>query len=198
MNARPPLVLVHGLWDTPKLFRHLVAALGGERDPLLLPNLQHRFGATRMQPLAERLEAAISTAYGPSQTIDLLGFSMGGVIGRTWIQLLGGHRRTRRFLCVASPQNGTPLAQPCPSWLLGGIAELKVGSPLLRQLNSSLEDLESLDCRSFYSPTDQVVVPGRRGVLPVGSCQALPAVSHQAILWEPRSLAILREALLAP
>ena len=197
MSARPPLVLVHGLWDTPRLFLQLQRTLAGERDPLLVPHLHHRLGATRMLPLAERLAAAIEAAFGPTQTIDLLGFSMGGVVGRAWIQLLGGHRRTRRFFSVASPQQGTPLAQPCPAWLLGGIAELKVGSPLLRQLNGSLEALQAVDCHSFYTSTDQVVVPGWLGVLPVGPHHALPAMTHQAVLKDPRALAGLREALLA-
>jgi len=197
VSTRPPLVLVHGLWDTPRLFRRLQEALAGERDPLLVPYLHHRLGATRMLPLAERLEAAIEATFGPSQTIDVLGFSMGGVVGRSWIQLLGGHRRTRRFFSVASPQQGTPLAQVCPPWLLGGIAELKPGSPLLRQLNDSAEILKTVDCHSIYTPTDQIVVPGWRGVLPVGTRQALPAMTHQAILRDPRALAALREALLA-
>ncbi|MCT0212965.1 MULTISPECIES: triacylglycerol lipase [unclassified Synechococcus] len=196
MSPAPPLVLVHGLWDTPRLFRHLKEELAGGRDPLLVPYLHHRLGATRMLPLAERLGACIEAAFGPDQPIDLLGFSMGGVISRTWIQLLGGHRRTRRFFCVASPQRGTPVAQPCPPWLLGGIAELKLGSPLLKQLNDAPELLKAVDCRSFYTPTDQLVVPGWRGVLPVGCCEAFPAMSHQAILRDPRALTILREALL--
>ena len=27
MSASPPLVLMHGLWDTPRLFRRLIQAL---------------------------------------------------------------------------------------------------------------------------------------------------------------------------
>ncbi|MCP9883989.1 alpha/beta fold hydrolase [Synechococcus sp. ATX 2A4] len=198
MTALPPLVLVHGLWDTPRLFERLTRQLAGARDPLLIPHLPHRLGATRMRPLAERLGAAIEAAFGPDQPIDLFGFSMGGVIGRTWIQLQGGHRRTRRFISVGSPQQGTLAAQPWPSWLVGGIAELKLGSPLVRELNGDLSGLDQVDCQSYYSPRDQVVVPAWRGVLPVGPSTALPPTLHQHILSDPRSLEALRQALLAP
>jgi triacylglycerol lipase len=198
MTSFPPLVLVHGLWDSPRLFNRLVGRLGRAREPLLLPHLPHRLGLTRMLPLADRLGRAIEAAYGPEQPIDLLGFSMGGVIGRTWIQILGGHRRTRRFISVGSPQQGTITAQPLPSWLVGGIAELKLGSPLIERLNADPTALEGIDCRSFYSPTDQVVVPGWKGVLPVGRCTALPPTLHQHILSDPRSLEVLTRELLEP
>jgi len=197
LAAYPPLVLVHGLWDTPRLFNRLRDALAGERDPLLIPYLHHRLGATRMGPLAERLGESIEAAFGPTEPIDLLGFSMGGVIGRTWIQELGGHRRTRRFFCVASPQQGTPLAQICPSWLLGGIAELKLGSPLLHRLNADLRALEAVDCRSFYTPYRPDRGAGLAGVLPVGPRTALPPMTHQGILSDQRGLAALRQALLS-
>ncbi|MGB7564263.1 MAG: alpha/beta fold hydrolase, partial [Prochlorococcaceae cyanobacterium] len=106
-TAPPPLVLVHGLWDTPQLFRRLVDSLDGRRDPLLMPHLAHRLGATPILELAEILGQAIEGAFGAEQPVDLLGFSMGGVIARSWIQLRGGASRTRRFISVGSPQQGT-------------------------------------------------------------------------------------------
>jgi triacylglycerol esterase/lipase EstA (alpha/beta hydrolase family) len=39
---------------------------------------------------AERLGSHIEAAFGLETPVDLLGFSMGGVIARTWVQLLGG------------------------------------------------------------------------------------------------------------
>ena len=36
-----PLVLVHGLWDTPRLFRRLIQALDQPERPLLAPHLPH-------------------------------------------------------------------------------------------------------------------------------------------------------------
>ena len=78
------------------------------------PELPLRFGLTPGSEAIKLLGGQIETAIGLEQPIDLLGFSIGAVIARTSIQLLGGHRRTRRFTSVGSPQQGTLTAQP---WL---------------------------------------------------------------------------------
>lgn len=194
----PPLVLVHGLWDTPRLFRHLRQRLDGRRQPLLVPHLPHGLGVRALEELAALLGSHIEAAFGPEQPIDLLGFSMGGVIARTWIQLQGGRRRTRRFLSVGSPQQGTWLAQPWPGQLLAGIADMKPASPLLRRLNADPRGLAGVDCCSFYCAIDLMVVPGWRAVLPHGRCIALPVLTHQQLIHHPAALAPLVGELLRP
>ena len=119
MASHPPLVLVHGLWDTPRLFDRLKIQLDGRRSPLLIPYLPNRLGATPILELAHRLGSQIEATFGPHTQIDLLGFSMGGVIGRTWIQLQGGRSRTRRFISVGSPSRALSRLTPGPAgcWL---------------------------------------------------------------------------------
>jgi triacylglycerol lipase len=194
----PPLVLVHGLWDTPQLFRRLVESLDGRRDPLLMPHLAHRLGATPILELAETLGLAIEGAFGAEQPVDLLGFSMGGVIARSWIQLRGGASRTRRFISVGSPQQGTLTAQICPPWLMAGIADLKVGSPLMRRLGEDPSALAGIDCRSYYCFTDHMVVPWRSAVLPVGKTYPLPIWNHRNLVRGESAVMILTRALLEP
>ena len=194
----PPLVLVHGLWDTPRLFEPLERQLEGRRQPLLIPHLPHRLGATPLEELAQRLGRHIEEHFGGDEPVDLLGFSMGAVVARTWIQLQGGHRRTRRFLSVGSPQRGTWTALPWPRWPLEGIADMKPGSPLLRRLNGDLSGLEPVQCSSFYSPFDLMVLPGWQAVLPVGRRLAIPVLSHRQLVSHPAALAILTRELLQP
>lgn len=193
-----PLVLVHGLWDTPRLFDPLRRELAGRRQPLLVPHLPHGLGWIPLPQLAERLGAEIERAFGPSEPLDLLGFSMGGVIGRVWIQLLGGAVRTRRFISVASPQRGTLAALPWPRRLLAGVADMKPGSPLLRRLDADLESLQRVDCCSFYCPADLTVVPGWKAVLPLGPRHALPGRRHDRLMADPASLALIVRELLRP
>lgn len=194
--ARPPLVLVHGLFDTPRVFERLERRLAGRRQPLLLPSLPLRFGIAPIQTSAQRLAAQIEAAFGVSEPIDILGFSMGGVIARTWIQLMGGHGRTRRFLSLGSPQQGTLVAQPWPRLPLAGIADLKLGSALLRQLNADLTPLKEIECSSYGTALDLMVVPGWHGVLPIGPQRMLPVWSHQQLLRHPAALDAVVEDLL--
>lgn len=193
-----PLVLVHGLFDTPRLFDSLRRRLDGRRSPLLIPHLPHGLGSVSLTELAALLDNRIEAAFGADQPLDLMGFSMGGVIARAWIQLLGGHRRTRRFTSVASPQRGTMAALPWPRWPLAGIADMKPGSALLRQLAEGAEQLQAIECCSFYCPTDLTVFPGWQAVLPVGPRHPLPVFWHNRLMAEPASLDPLVAELLRP
>lgn len=196
--SSPPLVLVHGLLDTPAVFRGLKRELGDQRQPLLIPALPLRLGRTPVQEAAELLGSHIEAAFGTGATIDLLGFSIGGVIARCWIQMLAGHRRVRRFVSVGSPQQGTLTAAPWPARIFGGIADLRSGSPLLEQLNGNLDALSRIECHSFYSALDLAVVPGWRAVLPVGSRTMLPVLTHPQLLRDPAALKPLARELLRP
>jgi triacylglycerol lipase len=189
---------VHGLLDTPAVFNGLKRELGGRRRPLLIPSLPMRLGRTSIEDNAALLGSHIEAAFGRDQRIDLLGFSIGGVIARTWIQLLGGHRRTRRFLSVGSPQQGTLTAQPWPGRIFRGIADLKWGSSLLQRLNGDLDRLRRIECHSFYSALDLAVLPGWRAVLPVGRHTMLPVLTHPQLLRDPAAIQPLAEALLLP
>ena len=195
-STRRPLVLVHGLWDTPHLFRRLVHRLEAHDVPLLVPHLPHRLGAVPLSTLAHQLDAHIRERWGDDMEIDLLGFSMGGIIGRVWLQQCGGARRTHRFVSVGSPQRGTVTAQLIPAWLFAGLADMKRGSPLLRSLNAEVQALEQLDCVSYFCRWDLMVVPGWQAHLPLGHVSSLPVLTHQQLMSHPRALDALVRTLL--
>lgn len=195
----PPLVLVHGLWDTPALFNSLGRAIGNRRQ-VFVPHLPHGLGVVPLEELAANLGRGIEERFGREQPIDVMGFSMGGVISRTWIQLLGGNDRVRRFTSVASPQQGTWAAQPWPSQLLASVGDMKVGSTLLQRLNADPEALAGIDCCSLYCLADVMVVPGWTAVLPVGRREVLRPLhlQHHELMAHPASVAQVAAELLRP
>ena len=189
-------MLVHGLLDSPAVFDGLKRELGGGRQPLLTPALPLKLGRTSVLEAAELLGSHIEAAFGLEQPLDLLGFSIGGVIVRCWIQLLGGHARTRRFVSVGSPQQGTLTALPWPGQIFRGIADLRWGSPLLARLNGDLARLQRIDCHSFYSALDLAVLPGWGAVLPVGPRTLLPVLTHPQLVRDRAALVPLARELL--
>jgi len=193
--ATRPLVLVHGLFDTPRLFSRLERRLQGHRQSVFSPHLPHRFGATPLRHLAQQLDSQIRVQWDFDRPIDLLGFSMGGVIARIWLQEFGGGQRTYRFLSVGSPQMGTLTAQLIPSWLFAGLADMKRGSPLLRSLNQDCSALQGVDCISLFCRWDLMVVPGWQAVLPIGSSRRVRVWTHQQLMSHPKSLDLLVEIL---
>jgi triacylglycerol lipase len=185
-------------FDAPVVNPNCEARPVSTAAPQSLMFLNDGFVLDRSLDLAQRLDEAIASAFGPEQPIDLLGFSMGGVIARSWIQLLGGAPRTRRFISVASPHRGTLAALPWPRTWLAGVADMKPGSSLLERLNADLDPLRRIDCCSFYCPTDLTVFPGWLGVLPVGRRQLLPVLRHDQLLMAPQALQLLLAELLRP
>jgi triacylglycerol lipase len=195
----PPLVLVHGLWDTPALFTSLRRALG-ERRELFVPHLPHGLGVVPLEGLAAELDRGIAARFGPDQPLDVMGFSMGGVISRAWIQLQGGGRRVRRFTSVASPQQGTWTALPWPGRWLASVGDMKVGSPLLQRLTDTSGVLEGIDCCSLYCLADLMVLPGWTAVLPVGRREVLRPLTlqHHELMAHPSSVEQVARELLRP
>ncbi len=187
---------MHGLLDTPAVFERLRQQLSGRRALLFSPALPLRLGRTSVHQAARLLDREIARLAPGSGSIDLLGFSMGGVIARTWIQRLGGDCRTRRFISLGSPQQGTWTAQPWSSRIFPGLADLKRGSPLLKALNRDVEGLRQVECHSFYSAVDLAVVPACSAVLPVGSRRVVPVATHPQLLRDPAALAPLVAELL--
>ena len=190
-----PLVLVHGLWDTPRVFHRLIQRIDQPDRPLLAPHLPHGLGVVPLRELARRLDQHILQQFGRNTAIDLLGFSMGGVIGRIWLQELGGAARTARFFSVGSPQNGTLAALPVPRRLLAGVADMKPASDLLLQLNRQVGGLAPVTCRSYFCRWDLMVSPGWMAVLPSGTETELPVWTHQQLISHPQALQKLAQDL---
>jgi len=140
-NKRP-IFLIHGLWNNPKLFEKLIRKIKEDDYALYRPHLPHKYGNTSLRRLARDLDSKIEELVGPEIEIDIVGFSMGGLISRIWLQNHNGFSRTKRFFSIGTPHLGTYTAQMIPSFLMPGIAEMKRGSRLLSLLNNDLTSLE--------------------------------------------------------
>ena len=81
-----PVVLVHGLWNNPRIFCRLVRKLEDYGLRIFVPELKHFSGRVSLRVLAKDLDRQILDKFGYIEEINLLGFSMGGVISRIWIQ----------------------------------------------------------------------------------------------------------------
>ncbi len=198
MNSlKRPLVLVHGLWDSPQIFKHFLTYLGEDSELIYAPHLPHKGGRRLLRDLAYDFDQLIFERFPRDTSFDLLGFSMGGIIGRIWLQEMKGSLRTKHFLSVGSPQKGTLLSQLVPSWLLGGVADMKCGSKLLQDLNSDITSLERVKCTSFFCKWDLMVFPGWEATLPIGKNFSVPVLTHKDLILNSISLDLIIKSLLA-
>ena len=180
-----PLILIHGLWNTSAIFNNLLNRLDYYGVEYYAPTLDHYFGRVSIIDLAESLDGLITKKYGNQREIDILGFSMGGIIARYWINKFNGYLKTKRFISIGSPHRGTLTAQLVPNNPFKGISEMKIGSSLLKELSEYDFFLKKIDCISFYTKWDFMVFPGWWANLPVGRKYSLNIYKHRNLVRNP-------------
>ena len=193
-NKRP-IFLIHGLWNNPKLFEKLIKKIKRDDFELYRPHLPHKYGKTSLRLLARDLDSKINELVGADVKIDIVGFSMGGLISRYWLQNFDGFLRTKRFISIGTPHFGTYTAQVIPSSLMPGIAEMKRGSTLLSQLNNDLTPLKKVECISFFTKWDLMSFPGWQAKLSIGDSFHLPVLTHKELITNSSSLDILAKKI---
>ena len=177
-----PVVLIHGLWNNSEIFKQVLKKLDKNEVEYFAPNLIHNFGMISIEELAKTLDTEIMKKFGSDKEIDIVGFSMGGIVGRYWIKKFQGFKRTKRFISIGSPHNGTLTAQLVPNFPLKGISEMKINSRLLKILALENNLLENIECISFFTKWDLMVFPGWRAYLPQGKKIPINVLKHKNLV----------------
>lgn len=170
--------LLHGAWGLPAQMRPLAHVLethghGTTCLPLKWPSRQQA-----IELAAGDLARAVTQCN--ATTIHLVGFSMGAVICRYFLQRLGGHARVSRFVSLAGPHAGTKTASLLPVYLTG---QLRPGSSLLADLNRDADPWQGTRVAAFYSPWDPIIRPATSARLPSAEREATFRVfPHSALL----------------
>lgn len=168
-----PVVLVHGYLDTAVKLQKMASFLRAAGWTVFTPTLSPSNGAVRLEELAAQLETYIEARVAKSQEVDLVGFSMGGLICRYYAQRLGGMQRTRKLITIASPHHGTltGYASGRP-----GCRQMRPGSAFLADLNKDAASLGKLDFTTIWTPLDLMIVPATSSRLGIGK---------EVVLWLP-------------
>jgi triacylglycerol lipase len=204
-QARPgPVLLVPGYGGSQVALSQLAGRLratGRTVRVLTLPD----GGTGDLLIQVETLDTAVRAALdGGAPSVDVVGYSAGGVVAREWVRHADGAGKARRVLSVGSPQHGTTVAE-----LAAGIAgtcpaacrQLGPNSDLLRALNARDETPDGPRFISVWSDADEVVVPPDSALLDgalnltVQSVCSGAQTSHEDLPSDPVVLALLGTAL---
>ena len=196
MSQRNPIILIHGLWNTSDIFSSITSKLDQIGIEYFAPTLKHEYGMTSIVELTNLLNDLILEKYGLEKELDILGFSMGGIIGRYWIKKFNGYKRTRKFITVGSPHNGTLASQLVPKYPFTGISEMKINSFFLRELSKYDYLLKGINCISFFTYWDLMVFPGWRANLNSGEKISLKIYKHKNLVRSPEAVERIIERLL--
>ena len=164
-QAHPnPVLLVHGFQDDAKKMQSMAHALQREGWTVLTPTLSPSGGQVGNEILAQQLSDFIEANVPHGTKCDLVGFSMGGIVCRYYLQRLGGVARVDRFVAISAPEHGTWWASICPAQLLlrwPGVAQLRPDSGFLRDLNSDARMLDRVHFTTMWTPLDLMILPAR-------------------------------------
>ena len=194
-EQRNPVLLVHGIWDTRKVFRRMVAFLKSGGWQVYDLDLQPNDGTKGLDDLAEQVANKVETTFAPEQPFDLLGFSMGGIVSRYYVQRLGGIKRVQRFITLSAPSHGTRIAYFSQG--LGAI-QMRPSSAFLRDLNRDAQMLSQINFTSIWTPFDMMIVPAKSSMMPVGENITVSVLTHAWMLTDSSSLKAIANALSAP
>ncbi|MEH1907367.1 MAG: triacylglycerol lipase [Nostoc sp.] len=194
-QQRNPVLLIHGIDDTEAVFHKMRAYLIEWGWSVYSLDLVPNNGDVGLDELAKQVADYITATFAPEQRLDLVGFSMGGIVSRYYIQRLGGIHRVQRFITISSPHHGTVVAYG--SWRPGCV-QMRPDSIFLKDLNSDAVILGQLDFTSIWTPYDLMIVPANSSQMSVGREVIVPVALHPWMLTDPRSLAVVAAALAKP
>lgn len=187
------VVLVHGIFDTGKIFTTMARYFEERGLRTLAPSLRPSSGAQGLEALARQLKNCIDAEVAPEDTLDLIGFSMGGLISRYYLQRLGGLERVRRFVAISVPQHGSLWAWALPNQ---GCRQMRPGSSFLQDINKDIAGLAQIDLLTLWTPFDLMIVPASSSVIPLGKEVKLPVLLHDWMIKDKRVLQAVAAFLL--
>lgn len=173
------VVLVHGFLDTGWVFRRMKARLERRGAVCLVPRLRPNDGRGGLAPLASRLKLDIDEAFGATAPIRVVAFSMGGLIARHYLQLLGGAARCDQLLTISSPHQGTRSAWLYPG---KGARDMRPGSAFLACLRATEASLRDVELISYRTPLDLMILPSTSSIWAPALNLEFPVLLHPLML----------------
>jgi triacylglycerol lipase len=191
-----PVLLVHGIWNSSSQMSLLRASLvqgGIERvhSMDLVPN-DGQASIAELGMQVSREAEALAVRFGVER-IDIVGFSMGALVSRWFLQRAGGTQRVRRFVSISGPHHGTVTAYALDSI---GVRDMRPRSALLRDLASDADPFASVEVHCVYTPLDLMIVPATSSILAgARTVRAFAVPVHRWMVHRPAVIAHVRSLL---
>lgn len=203
-NRPGPVLLVPGYGGSTGALDALasqIRATGRTATVLNLPGA----GTGSLVADAALLNSAVNNAMAQgAPSVDVIGYSAGGVVALIWARRDDGFHRARRVITLGSPFHGTSLAAAAQAFVPGACPvacqQLTPGSQLLASLDAA-SPAGLPDWLSLWTTDDQTVTPPDSARLagaidvPVQSVCPAVSISHSQLPTNPEVTAIVLHAI---
>jgi triacylglycerol lipase len=187
LTDQNPVVLVAGYKDNASVCLRLINYLREEGFPLFPLTLSPSDGWVGLDLLSAQVAEGveqIAQGYGSRELqFDFVGFSMGGLVLRHYLQRRDGLARANRLVTIGSPHQGTFMAyyRDRPA-----LRQMRPGSPFLLDLNQDSQRLAQLAFTSIWTPLDLTIVPPISSVMETAQNHRVLVPYHRALITSTR------------
>jgi triacylglycerol lipase len=122
------------------------------------------------------------------EKIDIIGHSMGGLIGLYYVKNLGGHRTVDKLVTLGTPFNGTWLAAAgiLPlGWFSRGVWQMLPTSNFLQKMQEHEERAHETEIISISGKYDSIIPPQAAHLS--GAINEIIPVGHTGLVMDERS-----------
>jgi triacylglycerol lipase len=194
-TRRNPVLLVHGITDTSHKMRKIASHLRGYGWEVFDIDLTPNNGDSKLEVLAQQVADLVDRTFDLDRKFDLLGFSMGGLVTRYYLQRLGGIDRVQRYISVSAPHHGTIAAHFSTK---PACIQMRPNSDFIKDLNRDVDRLKQLNFTSIWTPFDLIILPPSSSQLGIGNEFSIPALTHPLMVFDSRTLNAISDALSQP
>jgi triacylglycerol lipase len=160
------VVLVPGYGGNGGSLTSLAAAIRATGRTAVIVSLPDG-GTGDLHRQADRLDDAVETQLRTSPSVDVVGYSAGGVVARLWVAEHDGRLKARRVVTLGSPHRGAQIAAAGAAALPGACPvacqQLSPGSQVLTALGGSVRNPPQW--MSVWTEQDRTVTPPDSAVL---------------------------------
>ncbi|MFN7523704.1 MAG: esterase/lipase family protein [Aphanizomenon sp.] len=195
VTKQNPVLVVHGLNETGAVVNKMEFYLRQQGLSVYTVDLIPNNGSEVLEKLAQQVANYVNDTFEAAQLLDIVGFSMGGIVSRYYIQRLGGINKVQRFITISSPHKGTIIAYG--TWLAGAV-QMRPNSDFINDLNADFKMLKQLNFTSIWTPYDLMILPATSSRLGIGKEVTIPVILHPLMLTDTRTLTIVADALIEP
>jgi triacylglycerol lipase len=195
--GRNPVLLVHGIFDSGRAMQAVRRSLKRHGwSAVYTIDLQPNDASDPLEKLAQQLDGRVEELCRMEQVdhLDLVAFSMGGLVARYYLKHLGGLARVDHLVTISSPHHGTQLALLSSG---AGAQQMRPGSEFLKELNDGDETPGPVRYTCIWTPLDLMIVPPDSSRLAGAHNVSLWSPAHPAMLWDRRVFKLIREALVS-
>lgn len=187
----PPVIVVHGIQATRADLLRLRNELSRDGREVHAPTLTPADGSATIEELSKKLAEFID-ANLQRRPFDLIGYSMGGIVTRHYLQRRGGLSQVRRYISLCAPNHGTIMG-----WLNNGpgAKQMRIGSDFLKQLNAEAEPLRQIPFTCFWTWTDLIILPATSSKMPQAKNVRVTGIGHPTFMLEKRNIRRIVSAL---